>query len=152
MLQTSESAKDRRLNILLVVASLTAVATIIFALVAGPKILSSASTTRKIDEANEVTSCRATFRIDVDDATTELQRARAGLDRNTSEGFEILVVAGDREHARQVLGSAPILRKAVEYAEDELVDVTDRYRRLIALSRTDTKTFLGICQDPQEDD
>lgn len=145
MLQTSEPASDRRLNLLLGASVATALAIILIAVVAIPKILANASTTEAIQRGNELTACRAGFRVEVDDAAARLQSARARLDALTNEGLE----ATARNDDAALLDLVPLLAPARQDVTDgaaRLERVTDRYRELVDLSRTGQDRFLRICR------
>lgn len=136
---------DRRLNLLVAVSFLTALAIITFAIVSIPKILSSASTTEALDHQNEVSACRASYRTTlVDDPMATLQVARARLDERTNAGLEA-VARGDDDSLAALLDNLPALRDRVEQAAVALEDGTTAYRELVALSASDTEAFLVRC-------
>ena len=146
ILETSERGTDRRLNLLLAASFLTAVIVIIGSLVAGPKILTSASTTNAIRRGNELTACRAGYRVELDDASSRLQAARARLDGLTNEGLEASVRRDSTALAGIVPKLAPARADVVEEAA-RLEQATDRYRELVELSRTDPAEFLAGCRE-----
>lgn len=145
LLEASEEGKDRRLNLLVLASFVTAVALIAFGLVAVPRILESASTTRAIDQQSDVAACRAAYRtVLVDDPMSQLQVARARLDERTNEGLEA-VATGDEVALAALLDTLPSLRANVERTAAALEDGTAHYRDLVALSAADVDAFLTEC-------
>lgn len=144
MLATTDPAADRRLNLLLGVSVLVAVGLLVFASVAIPNILSSASTTQAIRQGNELAACRAGFRSTIDDGTGRLHAARARLDRLTNEGLEALVLRDEGRIAR-IVRDLPPARDEVEARAADLESAHEHYGKLVELSRTNPEAFLELC-------
>lgn len=140
-----ERAKDRRLNVLLVASLVTLVAVIVFALIAVPKILNNETATKAVSRSNELQACRAQFRVDVDDASSQLQQARARLDVLTNQGLASSVARDEAALLTAVTDSIAARDEVIATAA-ELDRVTDRYGELVALSRTGEDKFLDLCR------
>jgi hypothetical protein len=148
LLDTSERNKDRRLNLLVLGSFLTAAALIVFAIVAIPKIVSSASTTAALDRNTAVAGCRAGYRTQlVDTPQARLLIAKAHVDARTNDGLEA-IARGDDAHLTELLTETPTLadlRTELDAAAVAVQNGVDRYVRLVALSQTDQAAFLDGC-------
>lgn len=146
---SSEPAHDRRLNALLLLSVGTALFVLVFAVIAVPKILASASTTAALEEQSTISGCRASYRVQlVDDPAALLAVARARLDERTNLGLE-LVARGDDEGLIVLLDSSPTLaelRAGVERAAARIEHGTARYAELIALSTEKPDEFIDGCR------
>lgn len=150
LLHTSESGKDRRLNFLLAAAVLTAVAMLVFGVIATPKILSSASTTQALDENAEIGGCRAAYRTTlIDTPEADLLVAKARLDERTNAGLEALV-RGDEEAVLALLDQSPTLaelRTELVLAAESVTSGVDAYLEVVELSQVDPAGFLVQCRE-----
>jgi hypothetical protein len=145
LLETSPRANDRRLNALVVVSVFLAVAVVIGALVLGPKIRSTASTSKALERSSELAGCRAGYRVKIDDAVAHLQASKARLDTLTNRGLEASV----REDVTELTAIIPLLapaRDEVERFAAELEDATDLYSVRLTLSREKPGDFLKLCR------
>lgn len=148
MFGTSEPGNDRRLNVLLAVSVAVAVAMVVGAFIFGPRILRSASTSdaEAIQRGNELTACRAVFRVEVDDAVAHLTAAKADLDVLTNEGLEASA-RGDKAKLAGLIGQLEPARMRVERLAKEVDSTTDDYKRLVTLSRDDPDRFIDACHE-----
>lgn len=144
-LSTSDPAADRRLNLLLAASIATALLMLVGGVIAVPKILSSASTTKAVARGNELTACRATARAEVDDAAARLQSARALLDTLTNQGLEA-AARQDRAALRALVAELAPAREAVVAQAGQLDATTSHYKTVVALSRDDPTKFLNLCR------
>ncbi len=144
LLAAPPKTNDRRLNALLVAAVVTALGLGIFAVVAVPRILANASTTQALADSDRIGGCRASFRVDVDDASARLAVAKARLDEATNRGLEA-VLRGDDAAALELADSLPGLRENVETSALRVEEVTDSYSAAVSLSRSDRDAFLELC-------
>lgn len=150
LLDTSPEAQDRRINLLLIVAAITAVSVVVITAIGVPKILSNESATKAVARGNEITSCRASFRAAVDDASSKLQTARARLDVFTSEGLAA-TVADDTAALLQAVAGSSGARSDVTRTAADLEAVTGRYSDLVDLSRTNPEQFLTLCRQETDE-
>jgi hypothetical protein len=144
ILSTSPQASDRRLTILTVTSVVFAVAMVVGGIIGLPRIISSADTTAQLERANDLQSCRASFRTQVDDADALLAQARAELDVLTNAGLEASVRDDDAALLRIVAELQPA-RELVTTRSVELQAAVTTYQRRVALSRDDPKAFLREC-------
>lgn len=145
LLHTSPRAAERRLNFLVVIASAVALIVLVLLPIMVPKMLSTASATTAIKRGNEMNSCRASYRAQVDDASARLQTSRARLDVATSEGLTAIADHDDAAFRAAIAKSGEARSKVITDAQ-ALSDTTDRYSDLVRESREHVATFLKLCR------
>lgn len=127
------------------VAQWAAIGVVVIAvLVLGQKLTTGVNIGARVEKANKISSCRAGYRVEVDDATSALNVARSGLDRLTNEGLESSVL-GNQGKLLSLAFRAPKERDRVDQAEQRLKNVTKHYQQLVELSREDPDEFLRVC-------
>jgi hypothetical protein len=148
MLNTTPAAENRRLNLLVAASFITAVALIVFALVFGPKIVSSASTTAALDRNTHIAGCRASYRTSlVDTPQARLLIAKARVDERTNRGLEA-IAEGDDNGLTSILAGPPTLadlRQELDDAAQAVDDGVRRYVQLVAESQANPDRFLDRC-------
>lgn len=135
---------DRRLNVLLGAAIVTAVGMIVFALIAVPKIVDSSTTTNAIARSSEIGGCRSTYRVEVDEAVAGVLVAKSRLDEATNAGLEAAITDDDALLA-ELVGTLPGLREVLEVNVTELERATAAYHDAVELSIADPDAFLEAC-------
>lgn len=145
LLETSPEGQDRRLNVLLGVATITALAVVVGSLIFGPKIITNASTTEAVKVSGEIASCRSRYFADSQQDLSHLQTARARLDVATSEGLTAVAADDDAGLFRAVTGSARYRNEVLETAA-ALASSTELYERMVKLSDERPDTFLNACR------
>ncbi len=149
---------DRALNgVLAVVAVLTA-GSVIMLMVALPAIFSSSNNSDQVRRGNELTTCRADFVADVEDADGALSAAKARLLIADSDQLSLLPqgLAAALENPDEI---GPILDRSIggqEAIEAAQVDVLAAVESLFAAnearreanrrSREDPEGFLAECK------
>lgn len=145
MLGTSPEGQDRRLNVLVVTALVTAIAVVIVVVAGVPKILSNASTTEALRRSAEIESCRSRYFSDTQQELADLQRDRAFLDVATSAGLTAIASKDNPAFLRAVTDSTRYRVDVLESA-DRVSAAAETYDRMVALSDVDPDEFLTFCR------
>jgi hypothetical protein len=126
----------------------TAVVAVFTVVLGGFYLNSISSDTTASRRTDDLASCRAQFRSDIDDATVHLFDTYGDV----QTGISRAVVASIRQDPTTLALIAADLELA-ERAKDEavvaLIEASDRYEAAVDLSRLDPSAFLSQCQENQ---
>lgn len=144
LIESPPAVNDRRLNVLLGAAIVTAVGMIVFALIAVPKIVDSSRTTDAIARSSDIGGCRSTYRVQVDQGVAGVLVAKSRLDEATNAGLEY-AITDDDERLVEIVGSLPGLRAELEKRVTALERAVESYDAAVDLSIADPERFLAEC-------
>jgi len=150
---------DRALNgVLAVVAVLTA-GSVIMLMVALPAIFSSSNNSDQVRRGNELTTCRADFVSNVDEADGQLSAAKARLLIADSDQLSLLpeglaAALQDPDSVGPILAESIAGQEAIEAAQadvlekvDELFAAVEARREANRRSRVEPEEFLAECKE-----
>ncbi len=108
--------------------------------------LASKNSSQAVKEGNDAATCRAQFSGVITDARTNLDDARADIQKATYVGLKAATVAKDPAllASSTKVGDAATVRAA--HWQAETLKANDRYQKLLTAEVEDNDQFVALCK------